>query len=277
MKLAMTTAALALAAMTVSVQAASAQTAADWRTPDPNNVIVVETNKGRIIAELYPQAAPNHVERVRGLVKSGFYDGLTFFRVISDFMAQTGDPKNTGEGGSDQPNLTAEFTFRRGADLPLGGSFKLGSNETGWFNTLPVTSQPSALAVMTADRKVATWGNFCTGVLGMARAGDPDSANSQFFFMRATNAGLDKTYTAFGRVLQGVDVVRNIKTGEPVPDPQDKMISVKLLADLPVDKRPSIQVMDTRGAAFKALVTKRQGELGASFSNCDVDVPVQVK
>ena len=272
MKLAMTAAALALVATT-----ATAQTASDWRTPDPNNVIVVETNKGRIIAELYPQAAPNHVERVRGLVKSGFYDGLTFFRVISDFMAQTGDPQNTGMGGSDQPNLAAEFTFRRGADTPLAQSFKVGSNEAGWIGVLPVTSQNSALAVMTADRKVATWGNFCSGVLGMARAGDPDSANSQFFFMRQANASLDKTYTAFGRVLQGLDVVRAIKTGEPVPDPQDKMTSVKLLADLPADKRPNIQVMNTGSAAFKALVAKRQGEMGAGFTNCDVDVPVQVK
>lgn len=277
MKLAMTAAALALAAAATSFGAASAQTASDWRAPDPNNVIVVETNKGRIIAELYPQAAPNHVERVRGLVKSGFYDGLTFFRVIGDFMAQTGDPQNTGMGGSDQPNLTAEFSFRRGADLPLGAGFKVGSNESGWVDALPVTSQLSALAVMTADRKVATWGNFCSGVLGMARAGDPDSANSQFFFMRQANASLDKTYTAFGRVLSGLDVVRNIKTGEPVPDPQDKMLSVKLLADLPADKRPSVQVMDTRSAAFKALVAKRQAEMGAGFTNCDVDVPVQVK
>lgn len=281
MKFAMTAAALALAAVTASATTASAQTAAptgaDWRAPDPNNVIVVETNKGRIIAELNPQAAPNHVERVRSLVRSGFYDGLTFFRVISDFMAQTGDPQNTGMGGSDQPNLTAEFTFRRGADLPLGGGFKVGSNEQGWVEALPVTSQNSALAVMTADRKVATWGNFCPGVLGMARAGDPNSANSQFFFMRQANASLDKTYTAFGRVLQGLDVVRAIKTGEPVPDPQDKMLSVKLLADLPADKRPTVRVMDTRSAAFKALVTKRQAELGASFTNCDLDVPVQVK
>ncbi|WP_304282070.1 peptidylprolyl isomerase, partial [Caulobacter segnis] len=264
-----------------SAQTASAQTVApagaDWRVPDPNNVIVVETNKGRIIAELYPQAAPHHIERVRGLVKSGFYDGLTFFRVISDFMAQTGDPQNTGMGGSDQPNLTAEFNFRRGADLPLGAGFKVGSNESGWIDALPVTSQNAALALMTADRKVSTWGNFCPGVLGMARAGDPDSANSQFFFMRQANASLDKTYTAFGRVLQGLDVVRAIKTGEPVPDPQDKMLSVKLLADLPADKRPKVQVMDTRSAAFKALVTKRQGEMGAGFTNCDIDIPVQVK
>ncbi len=276
MKLAMTAAVLALTATTASAQTA-APVGADWRAPDPNNVIVVETNKGRIIAELYPQAAPNHVERVRGLVKSGFYDGLTFFRVISDFMAQTGDPQNTGQGGSDQPNLVAEFTFRRGADLPVAQGFKAGTNETGWVDALPVTSQNSALAVMTADRKVATWGNFCSGVLGMARAGDPDSANSQFFFMRQANASLDKTYTAFGRVLSGLDAVRAIKTGEPVPDPQDKMISVKLLADLPADKRPSVQVMNTGSAAFKALVAKRQAEVGAAFTNCDVDVPAQVK
>ncbi|WP_297510235.1 peptidylprolyl isomerase [uncultured Caulobacter sp.] len=272
MKLAMTAAALALAATT-----ASAQTVSDWRTPDPNNVIVVETNKGRIIAELYPQAAPNHVERVRSLVKSGFYDGLTFFRVIGDFMAQTGDPQNTGVGGSDQPNLVAEFTFRRGADTPLAQGFKVGTGESGWIGALPVSSQNSALAVMTADRKVASWGNFCPGVLGMARAGDPDSANSQFFFMRQTMAALDKTYTAFGRVLSGLDVVRSIKTGEPVPDPQDKMISVKLLADLPADKRPSIQVMDTRGPAFQALLAKRREQLGPSLTNCDLDVPVQIK
>jgi len=272
MKLAMTAAALALFATT-----ASAQTAADWRTPDPNNVIVVETNKGRIIAELDPVAAPNHVERVRGLVKSGFYDGLTFFRVINDFMAQTGDPKNTGEGGSDQPNLTAEFTFRRGMDMPLGAGFKMGSTELGWIGALPVSSQNSTLALMTADKKVASWGNFCPGVLGMARAGDPNSANSQFFFMRQANDSLDKTYTAFGRVLSGLEVVRAIKTGEPAPDPQDKMISVKMLADLPADKRPSVKVMNTNSAAFKDIVTKRQAAMGASFTNCDVDVPVQVK
>jgi peptidylprolyl isomerase len=78
-----------------------------------------------------------------------------------------------------------------------------------------VTSQPAALAAMTADHKVASWGAFCTGVLGMARAGDPDSANSQFFFMRQHYASLDKTYTAFGRVLTGVEAVRTSRPASP--------------------------------------------------------------
>ena len=279
MKLVYSVAALALLASTAVAQTAPAAPASvsDWRVPDPQNVLVIETNKGRIIAELDPKAAPAHVERVRELVKAGFYDGLTFFRVIDSFMAQTGDPQNTGTGGSDKPDLKAEFTFRRDASLPLAASGKAGSNETGFVGALPVTSQPSALAVMTADRKVAAWGNFCPGVLGMARAGDPDSANSQFFFMRQHYPTLDKTYTAFGRVLSGLEAVRAIKTGEPVVDPQDKMLTVRLLADLPADKRPSVQVMDTRGAAFAALIAKRRTDVGASFTNCDVEIPVQVK
>ena len=281
MKFAYSVAALALLATTAVTHAASAQTPAAqvgyWRTPDPRNVLVVETNKGRIIAELSPQAAPVHVARVRELVQAGFYDGLTFFRVIDSFMAQTGDPKNDGTGGSDKPDMTAEFTFRRGADTPLAAPGKAGSNETGFVGALPVTSQPGALAVMTADRKVATWGNFCPGVLGMARASNPDSGNSQFFFMRQYYPSLDKTYTAFGRALSGIDVIRAIKVGEPAPDPQDKMISVRLLADLPADKRPTVQVMDTRSPAFAALVAKRRVEVGPSFTNCDVEIPVQIK
>ena len=273
MKLALSAAVLALFAT-----AAAAQTpAADWRTPDPQNVIVFETNKGRIIAELNPEVAPAHVERIRELVHANFYDGLTFFRVIDSFMAQTGDPQNTGTGGSDKPDLKAEFTFRRGIDAPLGASTKVGNTDTGFTGALPVTSQPAALAVITADHKVAAFANFCPGVLGMARANDPDSANSQFFFMRQHYPSLDKTYTPFGRVLSGLDVVRAIKVGEPPTDPQDKMLTVRLLSDLPADKRPQVQVMDTRGTAFAALVAKRRTEVGPSFVNCDVDIPVQIK
>ena len=270
MKLASFAAVLALSA----ASAAAAQTASDWRTPDPENVLVVETNKGRIILELSPEAAPNHVARVRELAKAHFYDGLTFFRVIDDFMAQTGDPQNTGQGGSDKPNLEAEFTFRRGAGyVPQG---KVGSTEMGFVGALPVYSQNSALAAMTADGKVAAWGAFCPGVLGMARANDYNSANSQFFFMRHHYASLEKTYTAFGRALTGIDTIRAIKVGEPVVAPQDKMLTVRVLSDIPAAQRPSIQVMDTGSKTFTAMIEKRRAELGGAFGPCDVDVPAKV-
>jgi len=271
MKLASFAAALALSA----ASAASAQQASDWRTPDPDNILVIETNKGRIIAEMSPEAAPNHVARVRELAKAHFYDNLTFFRVIDSFMAQTGDPKNDGTGASDKPNVAAEFTFRRGAGYAPQG--KSGSTEIGFVGALPVYSQNSALAAMTVDGKVSAWGAFCPGVLGMARAGDPDSANSQFFFMRQHVASLEKTYTAFGTALTGLDAIRAIKSGEPVAAPQDKMITVRLLSDIPAAQRPSIQVMDTGSAAFKAMVDKKRAEMGGAFGPCDITVPVQVK
>ena len=86
---------------------------------------------------------------------------------------------------------------------------------------------------MTSDKKVSAWGTYCPGVVGEARDEDVDSANSQFFLMRQPYPSLDKRYTAFGRVLVGLDVVRAIKTGEPVAAPQDRMVKVRLLADIP--------------------------------------------
>jgi len=271
MKLASFAAVLALTA----ASAAGAQQASDWRTPDPDNILVVDTNKGRIIVELSPEIAPNHVARIRDLAKAHFYDGLTFFRVIDGFMAQTGDPKNDGTGGSEQPNVAAEFLFRRGPGYAPAG--KAGAVEMGFVGAMPVYSQNSALAAMTADGKVAAWGAFCPGVLGAARSSDPDSANSQFFFMRQHYTSLEKTYTPFGRALTGLETIRAIKTGEPVAAPQDKMLTVRLLSDMPAAQRPSIQVMDTRSAAFGALVEKRRAEMGGAFGPCDVAVPVQVK
>ena len=87
--------------------------ATDWRTVAPENLWVIDTTKGRILVELAPRAAPNHVARIIALTERGFYDGLKFHRVIPNFMAQTGDPEGTGAGGSDLPDVKGEFEFRR--------------------------------------------------------------------------------------------------------------------------------------------------------------------
>jgi len=241
-----------------------------WRDPDPENILVVETNKGTIISELYPAVAPVSVLRIKTLVRQNLYDGNEFFRVIEGFMDQTGDPENTGNGGSGLPNVPAEFTFRRGADAK---ETMVASDKpnTGFIGVLPVTGQPNAMMAISADGKAQTSGLFCTGVLGMARAGDPDSANSQFFFMRSTTEALNGKYTAFGRVLQGLDTVKQIKAGEPVPQPRDKMISARILADIPVASRPKVKVMDTSTPAFAAYVDGLRTKAGAYFDICDVD------
>ncbi|MET3665963.1 peptidylprolyl isomerase [Caulobacter sp. 1776] len=270
---------LCLAAICTPVLAAAPAkpTEADWRTPAPETVMMIDTNKGRVLVELIPEVAPNHVARLQELTRAGVYDGRTFFRVIDKFMAQTGDPTNTGEGGSDKPNLKAEFTFRRTGEsgfVPMAAPAGL---EVGYLKSLPVVSQAWAWSDMTSDKKVSAWGTYCPGVLGMARDEDNNSANSQFFLMRQPYPSLDKRYTAFGRVISGLDAVRAIKTGEPVPAPQDSMQRVRLLSDIPEGERPRVRVIDPKGGWFAAETKRLRALRGADFSVCDIDLPVDVR
>ena len=152
---------------------------------DPENTLIVETTKGRVVIEMRPDLAPKHVAHIKALAREGFYDGIVFHRVIDGFMAQTGCPKGTGTGGSEKPNLKAEFN-----------------------------AEPHV-----------------RGVCSMARSSSPDSANSQFFICFDDARFLDKQYTAWGKVIEGMDNVDKIKKGEPVRDP-DKMISMKVAADV---------------------------------------------
>jgi peptidylprolyl isomerase len=250
--------------------------AADWRTPNPEDVLVIDTNKGRILVEMVPEAAPAHVQRVRELTREKLYDGLRFFRVVEGFMAQTGDPENTGTGGSTKPDLTGEFMFRRGADLAFTLAADQQVAEVGFIKSLPVMSQGMMLAPLTRDQKVAAWTLFCPGVAGMARGTEPNSANSQFFLMRAAYPSLEKNYTGWGRVIAGQDVVRAIKVGEPVADPQDRMERVRVLADLPEAERPKVRVIDPASAWFKTEIARARAARGADFSACDVNIPVEV-
>jgi len=109
--------AMLLAAMIFSALCAAPVIAMAQGNPDPQNTLVIDLKDGQVLIALRPDLAPQHVERIKTLTKQGFYDGLVFHRVIEGFMAQTGDPKGTGAGGSTLPNLPAEFSkepFERG-------------------------------------------------------------------------------------------------------------------------------------------------------------------
>jgi peptidylprolyl isomerase len=105
-------------AAVVLFAAAALPAAAQQTPPDPQNTIYLDTKDGRVVIRLRPDLAPKHVERVKTLAQRGFYNGIVFHRVIGGFMAQTGDPTGTGRGGSDLPDIPAEFTptpFKRGS------------------------------------------------------------------------------------------------------------------------------------------------------------------
>ena len=161
-----------------------------------NNLMILKLTYGDVEIELYPDKAPNHVKRFKELASSGKYDGVVFHRVIEGFMAQTGDVKFgnsnnknfnlalAGTGGSDLPDLRAEFT-----DIA-----------------------------------------HTRGILSAARSSNPDSANSQFFICFDSAPHLDRQYSAFGKVVKGMEFIDMIKKGDPnsgaVSEP-DKIISIK--------------------------------------------------
>ncbi|MNX52937.1 Peptidyl-prolyl cis-trans isomerase cyp18 [compost metagenome] len=271
---------LAAAAVSMIAGGAVAQTA-EWRTVSPENLWVIDTSKGRVLVELEPRAAPAHIERIRTLTNRGFYDGLKFHRVIPNFMAQTGDPEGTGAGGSDLPDIKGEFSFRRGRDSGFAPVENSGPGLRGIMGSLPIMTQPDAQMFVTADLKVGASGLFCPGVAGMARASSPDSANSQFYLMTGQNDALNGGYTTFGRVVQGLDVVRALKAGSEAEDgavgaDADVMTKVQLASALPEGQRPTVRVAVPGSAAFNAAVEAARTARGAQFGICDVQPVVEV-
>lgn len=273
-----------LSVLAASVALASAAPAmaqvAEWRTVAPENLLIIDTVHGRILVELDPAVAPLHVARIRTLADQGFYDGLKFHRVISGFMAQTGDPLGTGQGGSELPDVQAELSFRRGRNDPFVLVPNSGAGERGLFGVMPVITQPDAQMFVTADMKTGAQGLFCPGTAGMARANDVNSANSQFFLMTGANTSLDGLYTPFGRVVSGMDAVRAIRTGSSAAngrvDNPDIMVRARTAAALPENERPTVRVMDPRAPGFAAVVEAARQAQGSAFGVCDIMPPVEV-
>lgn len=145
------------------------------------NTLVLNLDTGVVKIQLLPELAPNHVARIKELVSEGFYDGIVFHRVIDGFMAQVGCPKGNGTGGSDKPDLRAEF-----------------NNEP-----------------------------HVRGVCSMARTAYPHSANSQFFICFDDATFLDRQYTVWGKVVEGMENIDALPKGEP-PRKPGKIVSATI-------------------------------------------------
>lgn len=254
--------------------------APEWRVVPDENLLVIDTTRGRILVELMPEAAPLHVERIKLLARRGFYDGVTWHRVIDWFMAQTGDPLGTGEGQSPFPDLKAEFTFRRAPSMPFASVAEPTGARVGFLHSLPIQTQPDAAFALTGDGMVHGWGLYCPGVAGMARDEGNDTANSQFFLMRQAYPALDKRYSIWGMTVSGLEVVRSIRVGDGdngmVTTDPDRMTRVRVAADIAQAERPSVRVLATDSPRFRSIVDETRSSRGADFSVCDVTLPVQV-
>lgn len=247
----------------------------DWRPLDPENTLVIETTKGRVLVELRPEFAPKAVERIRLLAREGVYSGLQFHRVIDGFVAQTGNPDNRDGGTSRHPDLPPEFSFRIPAETAAVVVERSDARE-GFVGATPFQAVSAAEQARGPDGRLRGWGAYCPGVVGMGRQADPGTANSEIFFMRGPSRRLDHEYTVVGRVVSGRDAVMAVAVGEP-PKVPDLMLKVRMLADIPEAERPRLEVMDTRGPAFQARVAALRQAKGAAFTVCDVEVPVRLR
>ena len=235
------------------------------RAPDPDNTLVIESSKGRIVVEMRPDIAPLAVARIKTLTRRGYYDGALFYRVIKDYMAQTGD-KGARTYRSDLPNLKAEFTFHRTPAIPFVSVGDIAGGEVGFVGSSPVTVMKA-----TATAPEQAWAQFCPGATAMPHYDNPDTANSQLFLMRSWAPSMDKTFTIWGRVVAGQDVVNAINNGEPPPSP-DKMTRVRVMADIPAAQRPDIRVLDVAGPGFATRLKQAMAAKSVNFTLCDVDL-----
>ena len=191
----------------VSLLCAGPVAAQDTTTPrlpvapfsDPQNQLYLDLSTGgRVVIWLRPDVAPKMVERVKTLTRQHFYDGLLFHRVIEGFMAQTGDPKGDGTGGSTLPNVPAEFNYL-----------------------------PHVRGAVAAAREGAA-----DGATVEQEKKAEDSANSQFFIVFQPTLKLDRKYTVFGRVVSGMDYVDAVARGEPPANPS-RILHAYIAADNP--------------------------------------------
>jgi peptidylprolyl isomerase len=137
-----------------------------------------------------------------------------------------------------------------------------------------VEAVSAAEASRATDGRLRAWGAYCPGVVGMGRQADPGTSNSEIFFMRDAARRLDRDYTVWGKVVSGLDVVRAMAVGEPPAQP-DRMLKVRVMADLPAAEQPRLEILDERGPAFGRLVARARAAKGADFTVCDVEVPVR--
>lgn len=260
-------AALFAAAMAAAAPAKTGGSA--WRDVDPENLVLIDTRYGEIAVELAPDFAPEHAKRVRALARAHFYDGLSFYRVIDGFVAQGGigegtaatkDHPKRAEELKKWPPLEAEFD-RPIADIhetftPLG-SPDLFAPETGHVN---------GFAAGRDKKEGREWLIHCPGTFAFARDNDANTATTEFYIVIGeAPRRLDRNLSAFGRVIDGMQYVQKLERGDPavkagvIQDAakRDKIVRVRIAADLPAKERPHYRVMRTDQPAFAKWKAER--------------------
>ena len=266
---------------------------AEWRTPDPANLLYMQLPQGRVVIELAPAFTPLHAANIRTLVRQGYFDGLSINRVQDNFVTQWDDPETDGDHpdpaklkplGKAKVTLPPEFTRAIDAKqpwtpLPDGDVY---APQVGFSEGFPVARDP-------VDGK--EWLVHCYGMVGVGRDVAPDSGNGSALYAVIGQAPrrLDHNLAVVGRVLQGMPYLSALPRGTgPMgfyakASERTVILSVKLAADLPPAQRENIQVLRTGSPTFAALIDAARNGHNAFYPTpvgklgiCGISAPVRV-
>lgn len=266
-------------------------TPAEWRTPDPQNLLLMQLPTGRVVIELAQDFTPLHAANIRTLVREHYFDGLAIIRVQDNFVTQWGDPNDDENGdkskvrslGKAASTLAPEFTRPINPKLPWTAmpDGDVYAPEVGFSEGFPVGRDPAS---------GQEWVAQCYGTVGVARDVAPDSGSgSSLYAVIGQARRLDHALAVAGRVLDGMPLLSGLPRGpEPMgfyanPARRVGILSVRLAADIPAAERPSVKVLRTDSATFAALVEARRNGRSAFYTHppgkvdlCSMDVPVHV-
>lgn len=260
---------------------------ADWRTPDPSDLLYMDVPGGRVVIELAPQFAPNHAANIRTLAHEHFWDGTSIYRVQDNFVVQFGDADSDDAAkakplGSAKTHLPAEF--HHGA---AGLHFDALPDADGWA---PQAGFVDGFPAARDPKKGTAWLAHCYGMVGAGRndADDSSTGAELYVVIGQSPRMLDDNITVVGRVLKGIELLSPIKRGPPpmgfyaTPEERTPIKAIALASDLPESQRLPLQVLRTDTQTFRDLVEARRNRIDSFYKRpaghidlCNINVPTR--
>ncbi|PPU92276.1 peptidylprolyl isomerase [Xanthomonas albilineans] len=259
----------------------------DWRTLDPANTLYLELDKGRVVIELAPAFAPQHVGNIRTLAHEHFWDGLSIYRSQDNFVVQFGDPDADSVGkakslGSAKTHLPAEF------QRPAAGlAFQPLPDRDGWA---PQVGFVDGFPVARDPKAGTAWLAHCYGTLGAGRSNDEDSSiGAELYVVTGQSPRqLDRNITVVGRVVKGMELLSVIPRGpDPMgfyenPEQRTPIRAIRLASDVPAAGRTALQLLRTDTQTFRDVVEARRNRHDNFYKRpaghidlCNVPLPVR--
>ncbi|MFZ6749877.1 peptidylprolyl isomerase [Undibacterium sp. Ren11W] len=291
---------IGVAAATITKPAMSellkSSTATDWRPLHPENTLYLELEKGRVVIELAPGFAPQHVANIKALVREGYFDGLAILRSQDNYVAQWGDPNEEDAAKkrvvkSTLTNSDPEFSV----SIATANSGKVGkafSRLPDVDGYAPQVGHVDGFAAARDPKMHQTWLAHCYGSVGVGRGNDANSGDGTSLYVVNGNAPrhLDRNVTVVGRVMQGMELISSLPRGTgPLGfyESVEQMTAIKtmrLAADVPESERSKLEILRTDTALFKAVVEAQRNRGGDWYKRpaghidlCNVPLPVRLQ